>query len=211
MSFFERVSPPDQLFVQQKFAPIANRYYISTLGPDGKSPGQLLAFVKQKRMKIREDIRFFDGEEQTTEVLRIKAKTRFEFRGRYDIELPNGQAIGQLKKDFWNSLIRSRWLLFDGAGNQVAWCQEKSLAIALLRRFVDFVPIVGGLLSFAFKFVPFHFDLYAGPGHQDVGDYVRLPALRDRYRLDLTKDTNHYIDRRLALAWVVALDCLTDR
>ena len=46
----------DYLFVQQKFAPLQNKYTISTLGPDGKSPAHPLAYVQQKRMKIREQI-----------------------------------------------------------------------------------------------------------------------------------------------------------
>ena len=39
-----RVASLDQFFVQQKFAPIANLYQISTVAPDGQSPGELLAF-----------------------------------------------------------------------------------------------------------------------------------------------------------------------
>ena len=48
----------DRLLVQQVFKPIANEYRISVPAPGGSEEGQPLLYVKQKRMKIKEDIRF---------------------------------------------------------------------------------------------------------------------------------------------------------
>src|SRR5215207_7331341 len=103
----ERVATLDRFFVQQKFAPIANVYRVSTVGPDDR-PGELLAFVRQKRLKIREQIDFFTDESQTVPLLRLQARKVFEFRGMTDVLLPNGgQVIGTLKKNFARSLVRS--------------------------------------------------------------------------------------------------------
>ena len=80
----------DQLFVQQKLAPIANKYQISTLGPDGKSAGRPLAYVQQKRLKIREQIDFFTDETRSVPLLRLQSRKVFEFRGMTDVLIPSG-------------------------------------------------------------------------------------------------------------------------
>jgi hypothetical protein len=48
----------DRLLVQQVFKPIANEYRISVPSPGSSEEGRPLLYVKQKKMKIKEDIRF---------------------------------------------------------------------------------------------------------------------------------------------------------
>ena len=202
----DRVQHLDQLFVQQRFAPVANLYRISTLGPDGRSAGELLAAVRQKRMKIRERIDFFADEAQTVPLLRLQSRRVFEFRGVTDVVLPDGQVIGTLKKVFGASLLRSSWSVLDPSGREVATARESSLFIAILRRLWSSIPYVGDVPFF----LPFHFDLHAPDGRQ-IGRYTRIVALRDRYVLDLSGDPERRLDRRVAMAFTVALDALQDR
>ncbi len=205
MTVLDQVATLDRLFVQQKFAPVANLYRISTVGPDGRSEGVPLVFVRQRRLKIREQIDFYGDEEEREVVLRLKARKVFEFRGRTDVVLPDGTVIGQLQKVFGRSLLRSTWQVLDPQSREVATAQESSLPLALIRRAWDAIPYAGDIPFF----LPFHFDIYVG-GRQ-VGVYRRLPALRDRYLLDLSGDTDRVIDRRVAMAFTVALDALQDR
>ena len=196
----------NRFFVQQKFAPIANVYRISAVAPDG-NPGELVAFVKQKRMKIREQIDFYTDESQAVPLLRLRARKVFEFRGMTDVLLPDGgQVIGTLKKNFAKSLLRSSWSVLDPAGREVATARESSMFFAVLRRIWDLVPFVGDVPYF----IPFHFDIH-GPDGRLLGTYVRRWALRDRYLMDLSGDPQQLLDRRLMLAFTVALDALQDR
>ena len=201
-----RVAQLDQLFVQQRFAPIANIYRISTLGPDGRGAGELLAFVRQQKMKVRERIDFYADEAQTVPLMRLQARKVFEFRGVTDLLLPSGQLIGTFRKNFGRSLLRSSWSVLDPAGTEVATARESSIALAVLRRVWDLIPVLGDTPFF----IPFHFDLHAPDGRQ-IGRYVRIAAVRDRYVLDLSGDPQRRLDRRVALAFTVALDALQDR
>jgi len=201
-----RVAHLDQLFVQQKFAPVANIYRISTVGPDGRSEGEPLAFVRQKRLRIRERIDFYADEAQTVPLMRLQARKVFEFRGVTDVLLPSGQVIGTLRKDFGRSLLRSSWTVLDPGGNPMATGQESSVFFAVLRRIWDFIPLAGDVPYF----IPFHFDVYAPDGRR-IGKYTRIAALRDRYILDLSGDPQRWFDRRVAMAFTVALDALQDR
>jgi len=202
----DRIRYLDQFFVQQRFAPVANLYLISTVGLDGRSAGELLASVRQKRMKIREQINFFADEAQTVPLLQLRARKVFEFRGVTDVVLPDGQVIGTLRKAFGASLLRSSWSVLDAAGVEVATARESSMFIAILRRIWSSIPYLGDVPFL----LPFHFDLHAPDGRQ-IGRYTRMFALRDRYVLDLSGDPERRLDRRVAMAFTVALDALQDR
>lgn len=206
MDVLAKVASTDRLFMQQKFAPLVNRYTISTVGSDGKSPGEFLCKVQQKRLKIREQITFYADEAQTTPVLQLKARRVLEFRGVTDVLLPDGQVIGVLRKVFGQSLVRSTWEVQDSFGNVVAVAQESNLFIAILRRVWGLIPVVGDVPFL----IPFHFDI-AAPGGHPLGTYRRIVGIRDRYVLDLTGDKQRVLDRRVAMAFTVALDALQDR
>jgi hypothetical protein len=193
----------DAYFVDQLIRPIANLYRISTLGPDGASPGQPLAFIRQKKLAIREDIRFFADETEAEELFRIKARAVFEVRGRFDLTTPEGERIGLLEKVFGISLLRSTWRIYDADEQQVALAQEKSMLIAILRRAIDLVPY-GELVPILFQFT----ILMEG---REVGELRRPIGLRDRYILKLGGDPDRRIDRRVAVALAIALDALQSR
>jgi hypothetical protein len=193
----------DAYFVDQLIRPIANLYRISTLGPDGSSPGQPLAFVRQKKLAIKEDIRFFADETEAEELFRIKARAVFEVRGRFDVTTPEGERIGLLEKVFGISLLRSTWRIYDANEQQVALAQEKSMPIAILRRAIDLVPY-GELIPILFQFT----ILMDG---REVGELRRPIGLRDRYILKLGGDPDRRIDRRVAVALAIALDALQSR
>jgi hypothetical protein len=201
-----RIAGLDQMFVQQKFAPIANRYTISTVGPDGRSAGEPIAYVEQKRLKIREQIDFFTDATKSVPLLRLQARKVFEFRGMTDVLIPSGQVIGTFQKKFGKSLLRSSWTILGPGGQPVATAQESNMFMAVLRRIWSAVPYVGDVPYF----IPFHFDIFLPDGRQ-IGRYKRVAAIRDRYVLDLSGDPQRWFDRRLALAFTVALDALQDR
>ena len=115
----------DAFFVDQLIRPIANLYRISVLGADGASPGQPLAFVRQKKLAIKEDIRFFADESESEELFRIKARQIFEVRARYDVTTPAGERLGVLEKVFGRSLLRSTWRVLDAQEQEVATTHEK--------------------------------------------------------------------------------------
>jgi hypothetical protein len=193
----------DAYFIDQLIRPIANLYRISTLGPDGASPGQPLAFIRQKKLAIREDIRFFADETEAEELFRIKARAVFEVRGRFDLTTPEGERIGLLEKVFGISLLRSTWRIYDANEQQVALAQEKSMPMAILRRAIDLVPY-GELVPILFQFT----ILMEG---REVGELRRPIGLRDRYILKLGGDPDRRIDRRVAVALAIALDALQSR
>ena len=208
-SVLELLSSSDRLLVQQVFRPLANEYRISIPSAGSTSEGQPLLFVKQKKMKIKEDIRFRLTPDGEPHLFRIKSKTVFEFAGRHEVLDDADVVIGSLGKAFGKSLLRSHWHVYDAAGTQVLEGHEASWVIALVRRFIDLVPFIGDWLS-VLQWLPFNFVLRSGG--EEVGRYKRvLGQFRDRYVLELDPERATAIDRRLLVAFTVALDALQDR
>jgi hypothetical protein len=193
----------DAFFIDQLIRPIANLYRISTLASDGSSAGEPLAFVRQKKLAIKEDIRFFADESEQEELFRLKARQLLELRAHYDVLTPEGERVGTLVKVFGASLLRSTWRILDANEQEVALAQEKSVPLALLRRMIDLVPY-GDFVPILFQFV----ILMEG---REAGELRRPIGVRDRYILRLPGDPDRRIERRVAVALAIALDALQSR
>jgi uncharacterized protein YxjI len=195
----------DRLLIQQVFKPIANEYRISVPAPDSKEEGRPLLFVKQKRMKIKEDIRFRISPDADEHLFMIKSKSVFEFRGRHEVRDAEDNQIGLLEKVFGRSLLRSHWRVRGTAGNELLEAHEASWLIAIVRRIADAGPDWFSLLTW----LPFNFVLKRDG--EEVGHYRRvLGKFRDRYVLEIGPGLAD-VDRRLLVAFTVGLDSLQDR
>ena len=186
----------DRFTIDQLIRPMVNLYRISA----GPTP---IAFVRQKRMAIKEDIRFFADENEARELWRIKARSLMEFGGRYDVTTPEGEKIGVLGKVFGKSLLRSTWSIMDADEQELAVAKERSVPVAILRRVIDAVPY-GDFVP-----IPFHFTIDVAERH--IGDLNRRFGIRDTYDLDVAGDIERRIDRRLAVSLGIALDALQSR
>ncbi|MDX6411881.1 MAG: hypothetical protein QOE91_1397 [Gaiellaceae bacterium] len=199
------IESSNRFLIQQLFKPIGNEYRISIPAEGSKEEGAPVLFVKQKKLKIKEDIRFRVSPDDDAHLFMIKSKSVFEFRGRHEVLDANGDVIGLLEKDFARSLISSHWHVRDADGVELFDAKEANLLIALVRRFAGFVSDALDVL----QWLPFNFVLLRGG--TEAGTYKRvLGKLRDRYVLELGPGLDD-VDRRLVLAFAVALDALQDR
>lgn len=102
-------------------------------GPEGN----LRFFVKQKAFKLKEEITVFADEGQTRPMLRIKARSIMDVSATYDVtDAASGQRIGALRRAGLKSMLRDEWLILDEADGQIGTCQEDSMLMALVRRFL---------------------------------------------------------------------------
>jgi uncharacterized protein YxjI len=195
----------DRYLVDQLVRPIANLYRVTPLAVGETPAGGPVAFVRQKKLAIKEDIRFFGDESETQELFRIKARSFLDTGGsRYDVTAADGSPIGVLHHQFKKSLLRSTWAIDDPEGNQIALARERNPVTAVLRRVIDFVGDWGALIP-----IPYNFDIL--DGEQELGKMDRKFQLRDRYVLDLSGDHERRLDRRLGIALAIGLDTLQNR
>ena len=199
----------DRFVMRQRIRPVINQYEISLTGTDGDQ-GEPVCFVEQARFKFKEDIRFYADDTKQVELMRLKARQRFDPRARYDITDDRGGKIGEIQKVFGESLLRSTYRLYDASGAEVAVARERSVFVALLRRAIGFVPYIGDYADWLP--IPYHFD-FVRDG-EVVGSHERRTGLfkfRDVYDIDMSGDPDRRLDRRLVLANAVGMDALQAR
>jgi uncharacterized protein YxjI len=195
----------DRYLVDQLVRPIANLYRVTPLAAGEVPAGGPVAYVRQKKLAVKERVNFFADEAETQELFHIQARTWLDTGGsRYDVVDVHDGTIGTLHHVLGKSLLRTTWSVANAAGEEVAIARERSQAMAIVRRAIDFVPDVGGLIP-----IPYNFDILVGG--EVVGSMNRKFQLRDRYVLDLTADPDKALDRRLAIALAVGLDTLQNR
>ena len=197
----------DVFILRQKIKLAINHYEFFLANADG-TPGDAIAFVEQKRFKFKEDIRFYTDASKTHELLRIKARQRFDPRATYDITDETGAKIGEISKVFGASLLRSTFRINDASGQELFISTERSMGVALGRRAVGFIPYVENVANWLP--IPYHFVFKRG--EEIIGENRRqIGKFRDIYTIDRTADSARTIDRRLELALAVGQDALQAR
>jgi uncharacterized protein YxjI len=187
--------------LKQRITPLINRY--EYYAKDG-GVEQPIAFVEQKRFKIKEEITAWTSSDKGEVVFTMKAEKVMDVHGKYLVTDAQGQLVGYLRKVFGKSLLRSTWEVYGADDSLLLTVQETSQAGALIRRFGGLIPFVGGLV----EFWPFNFQFMAAG--QQVGNYNRIMGIRDNYDVTL-EPAAAQVDRRLVLALGIALDALQDR
>ncbi|MFA6574975.1 MAG: hypothetical protein WCS84_06095 [Nocardioides sp.] len=179
-------------YVKQKFAMTTNRYELFAANPDG-SFGQSMGLAEQKRLAFKEEVTFYADDTKTRPVFSFKARKRIDLNAGYDIFDEARNQIGFFRKDFGKSLMRSTFHI-EGPG-YAGTGQERSQAVAIIRRFTD-IP-----------FLPIHFDFVTPEGQPLLG-VERQGSVRDKYTVHVP---DQRIDFRVAAAVAVGLDALMQR
>ncbi len=176
----------------------AERALFSFLGQEFRirgPEGNLRFYIKQKALRLKEEIVVWADEKQSNKVLGIKARGIGDFSGTYDVtDAATGDNVGALKREGLKSLLRDEWTILDAGGAQIGKVKEDGSALALLRRFLPIIP-----QSFTITV-----------GDQPVGTINQQFSLfRLRYDVDLGGAGD--LDPRLSVAAVVLLLAIEGR
>lgn len=200
------------LYVDQKFTAYINRYRVYDAQADG-SKGDLSAFVEQKRGRLKEKINFFSNEDKTTRTVlfSLRAEKILDVHGKYFIEEEDGTPIGYFQKDFGRSFVKSTWHVFLADGTKLFTVTESNSTLALLRRYLGIIPLIGDIAEIIIILFKYHFVFIDPTSSKVVGKYEKLEILRDRYRLAADEKVVNTVDRRILTALAVSLDALQGR
>jgi len=160
--------------------------------------GTVIFYSKLKAFKLKEDIRLYTDESQTTEVLTIKARKMIDLWSTYDVfDSQTQRKVGALRRKGLKSILKDEWLILDESDREVGLLQEDSMALALLRRFAtnlipqSFTGTIGGQKVFEFRR---HFNPFV----------LRMD-------MDFSMDTACLLDRRIGLAAGILISAIEGR
>jgi uncharacterized protein YxjI len=150
--------------------------------------GRLVMFSEQKMFRLREDIRVYDSEDKSREVLSVKARQIMDFSAAYDVvDTELNQKVGVLRRKGLRSILRDEWEVLDANDRVIGQLFEDSVGLALLRRL-----LLGNWL-------PQNYDLTVGETR--VADLKQnFNLFRYELNLDFSMDTTHRLDRRVGIA-----------
>lgn len=164
------------------------------------SQGSQIGFLKQKLFKLKEDIRLYTDESMKQELLLIRARSIIDFSAAYDVtDAQTQQKVGALKRKGMKSILRDEWLILDAADKEIGLLQEDSSALGLLRRFIELGSLIPQSFTFSMGGQPI------GVAKQNFNPFVR------KLNVDMTRDREHKLDRRLVAAAVVLLLAIEGR
>ncbi|MCK5708496.1 MAG: hypothetical protein KAI43_12680 [Candidatus Aureabacteria bacterium] len=160
--------------------------------------GGLLFYSKQKAFKLKEDIRLFESEAMTEELLSIQARQVIDFSAAYDVvDSKTNEKVGALQRKGLKSILKDEWIVMDPNDREIGIISEDSMILALLRRFITplipqtYIVTINGreVATFKQNFNPFVLKITA----------------------DFSGDVDKSLDRRLGLAAGVLLGAIEGR
>jgi uncharacterized protein YxjI len=113
--------------------------------------GQLVGYVKQKLLKLKEDINVFADEQQTQHLYNIKADRVIDFSARYNFTDAQGQKLGSIKRKGMRSIFRANYEIYDDRETQVLQINEENGWIKVVDALLGELPIVGMFTGYFFN------------------------------------------------------------
>ena len=104
------------------------------------SSGAVVAYSRQKAFKLREEIRVFTDETESSLLFTIKARSIIDFAATYDVTTFDGTTVGALRRKGFKSMFKDQWIV-QGRGDSVDGSIDEAggTGLALARRFIPFV------------------------------------------------------------------------
>ena len=128
-----------------KLLALASQIYIRD------SQGNLIGYVKQKLLKLKEDINVFADEQQNQLLFNIKADRVIDFSARYNFTDAQSRVIGSIKRKGMRSIFKANYEIFDGQGVQVMQIHEENGWIKVADSLIGELPVIGMFTGYFFN------------------------------------------------------------
>ncbi len=134
--------------------PLAMSFKIVAINPQvtvTDAGGQVVAYVKQKAFKLKEDITIFGDEAQTRPLYRMNANRILDFNANYAITTPEGGAVGSVYRPGARSIWKASYTLKGAGGDEIGLIHEENAWIKVIDALVGEVPVVGMFSGYFFN------------------------------------------------------------
>ncbi len=131
--------------------PLELGFKIATIGTRVRitdATGRLIAYVRKKKFRMKEDVGVYADENQRKLLFRIKADRALDFGASYSISDSNGKPLGAVRQEGVRSLWKSSYVLSDTTGSGVGSIHEENPMVKVLDGLMESVPFgdaLGGL------------------------------------------------------------------
>ncbi len=177
--------------------PVSLKFHIGTLSNDftaTNADGRVLAFVKQKLFKFKEDISIYSDTSKSELTYKIKADRWIDFNAAYSITKVDGSELGKIARKGWRSLWKAKYLIIDQNGKEQYSIEEENEWIKVWDNLLGEIPILGLLTGYFFN------PSYAVSDNDGI-KVTRLKKTRSmigrRFQIDKLADIDHDDQERI--------------
>ena len=128
-----------------KLITLVSQIYISDAN------GELLGYVRQKLLKLKEDINVFADEQQTQHLYNIKADRMLDFSARYNFTDNRGVSVGSIKRKGMRSIFKAHYEIYEPSGVLGMEIHEENAWIKVVDSLVGELPVIGMFTGYFFN------------------------------------------------------------
>lgn len=112
--------------------------------------GQLVYYVRQKALALKEDVKIFADDKQTQQLFQLKADRIIDWSATYTITTPHGEKVGAVKRAGMKSMWKSHYTVLDANGSEVGLIHEENAWVKVLDAIASEVPFLNMLINPAY-------------------------------------------------------------
>lgn len=114
------------------------------------SSGNLVMYVKQKALALKEAVKVFADEQQTQQLYAMNANKIIDFSAQYNITRPDGSSLGAVKRQGMKSIWKATYVIVDNNGTEVGTIHEENPWMKVLEAVLSDVPFIGMFINPAY-------------------------------------------------------------
>lgn len=134
--------------------PVNFKFNIGTLSNDfvaTDAGGSVLAYVRQKMFKLKEDILIYNNENKAQVNYRIRADKWIDFSAAYSMVDKDEKELGKVARKGWKSIWKTEYELIDQHQKLQYHIREDNAWVKVYDSLLGQVPILGGLTGYFFN------------------------------------------------------------
>ncbi len=113
--------------------------------------GRTLAYVRQKLLKLIDEVVVFSDESRTRVLYRIKADRWIDFSATYTFTNAGGREVGRIARKGWASIWKAHYEIFDENKAPDLLVQEENAWVKVADHLLGEIPVLGMFSGYLFN------------------------------------------------------------
>ena len=133
--------------------PLNLTFKITTLSNDfvtKDANGNTVAYVRQKMLKLLEEVQVYTNENRSELIYTIRADRWLDFSASYHFTKSNGLEIGRIVRKGWASIWKANYDIFDENEMHDLYVREENPWTKIFDTMLSEVPVLGALTGYFF-------------------------------------------------------------
>ncbi len=134
--------------------PLTFTFKISTLSNDFTATddtGRVVAYVRQKMLKLKEDIQIYRDENRREVIYNIRADRWLDWSAAYAFFDAHGREFGKVARKGWKSLWKAEYEIVDDHAQGQYTIREENGWVKVIDQLVGEIPVLGLLTGYVFN------------------------------------------------------------